>query len=113
MQLPETINEAKVWALASTVILGALGATASLTVIAGLTWPQKAAMVFYGTVMAALFTDPVVALVNMPPGISYGVAFLVGMFSMTIVGALVTMIRKADLWALVSDIISSWLRRGG
>jgi len=110
MQLPENFSEARVWA----VIIGASGAVASLTFIKDMTWPQKIAMVFFGTVMSVLFTEPVVTLVNMPAGLANGVAFLVGMFSMTIAGALIGMVRKADLWALVSEIIRSWLaRRGG
>lgn len=109
MQLPETINEAKIWA----VVVGALGATASLTFIKDMSWPQKIAMVVYGTVMSVLFTDPVVALVNMPTGLASGVAFLVGMFSMTLAGAVITAFRGGDVWNLIADIARSWLRRGG
>ncbi|GAB2913629.1 hypothetical protein [Paralcaligenes ginsengisoli] len=110
MQLPETLSETKLWTLG----LGALGAVMSLSSIKGMSWRQKLAMGISGAVIAALFAQPIIDLVNMPPGWSGGIAYLVGMFGWAVVDKTISTIREADLWSLVSDIVRSWLaRRGG
>lgn len=110
MRLPESITEAKLWA----VVIGAAGAAVSLTFIKDMPWPQKAAMVVSGTVFSVLFTQPVIDFVQMPAGWSDGVSFLIGMFGWSLAGSILSMIRKADWWDLTKEIIRSWLvRKGG
>lgn len=110
MQPPESISEAKLWA----IVIGAAGAAVSLTFIKDLTWSQKLAMVVSGTVMSAVFTQPVIEFVNVPAGWSNGIAFLVGMFGWSLAGSVLSMIRKADWWDLTKEIVRSWLvRKGG
>ncbi|MDS1141708.1 hypothetical protein RE432_14800 [Pusillimonas sp. SM2304] len=110
MQPPDNPTEAKVWA----VLIGAAGAAVSLTFIKGLTRWQKLTMVVSGTLMSAIFTQPVIELVNIPRNWSDGVAFLVGLMAWSVVGSFLSMIRKADWWELAKEIIRSWLvRKGG
>ncbi|NYT38855.1 hypothetical protein ERD78_18935 [Allopusillimonas soli] len=110
MQPPDTFPEAKLWAAA----IGAVGAAFSMAFIKDLTPWQKAVMVLVGAVIAALFTQPIIELIGMPPGWRDGAAFLVGMFGWAIAGSILTMIRKADWWELAKEVIRSWLvRKGG
>lgn len=109
MQPPESIEEAKVWA----VVLGGLGAALSLNSIQGLSRGQRVMTVLSGAVMAGVLSQPIISWVGFPDGFSDAVAFLVGMFGVSIAGAIIKMFKTADLWLLVSEIVRSWFKRGG
>lgn len=106
---PPDIPEATLWSAA----IGAAGAALSMAFIKDLTPTQKVVMVLAGTVISVLFTDPIAELVDMPPGLKNGTAFLVGMFGWALAGSVLSMIRKADWWELVKEIALSWLKRRG
>lgn len=109
MQVPDSIEEVKVWA----VVAGALGAALSLNSIQGLTGTQRVMTVISGAAMAGFLSHPIIHWVGFPMGFSGAVSFLVGMFGVSGAGTLIKMIRSADLWPLASEILRSWLKRKG
>lgn len=109
MQPPESIEEAKVWA----VVLGGLGSALSLNSIQGLGWGQRVMTVLTGAVMAGVLSQPIVAWVDFPAGFSDAVSFLVGMFGVSIAGSIIKMFKTADLWLLASEVLRSWFKKGG
>lgn len=76
-----------------------------------MTFGQKAMMVVTGSVMAGLFAPPIISMVNAPDGWGSVISFLVGGIGWVTMGKLISTIREADVWGLVSDIIRSWFQR--
>lgn len=109
MQIPDSIEEVKVWA----VIAGGLGAALSLNSIQGLSTAQRFMTVLSGAAMAGFLSHPIIHWVGFPMGFSGAVSFLVGMFGVSIAGSIIQMIHSADLWPLVSEILRSWFKRKG
>lgn len=52
---------------------------------------------------AVYLTDPVIAWLQLGGmrGVQYGMAFLIGMFSLNLAGAVMDLIRSGRLWALI------------
>lgn len=107
MQLPEELRSPR----AVSIALGILGSMVALTIVKDLTPAQKVAMVVTGSVSAAICAPPVIALVNAPDGWSNIISFLIGGIGWVTMGKLISMIRDADVWGLVSGIVRSWLER--
>lgn len=111
MQIPDSIEEVKLWA----VIAGALGAALSLNSIQGLTTAQRVMTVISGAAMAGFLSQPIIHWVGFPVGVGFSnaVSFLIGMFGVSVAGSIIKMIHKADLWPLASEILRSWFTRKG
>lgn len=75
-----------------TLIAGFLGAVVSLKFIAGLNWWQRTSTVLAGTFIAAYCTPLTVELLSLSPKLEGAIAFLGGLFGMSIAGAAITAI---------------------
>jgi len=100
MQIPD-IEDSTIWAAA----IGLVGSAFSLGAVPGLSWPQRIRLLVGGAVMAALFSAPVMEWMSMPSGWAGPIAFLVGALGWSTLESTLQAIRKADLWALLSDLI--------
>lgn len=75
-----------------TLIAGFLGAVVSLKFIAGLNWWQRTSTVLAGTFIAAYCTPLTVELLSLSTKLEGAIAFLGGLFGMSIAGAAITAI---------------------
>lgn len=75
-----------------TLIAGFLGAVISLKFIDGLSVKQRASTVIAGTIIAAYCTPLTVELLGLSTKLEGAIAFLGGLFGMSIAGAAITAI---------------------
>ena len=75
-----------------TLIAGFCGAVISLKFLAVLTIWQKVTTVAAGTIVAAYCTPLTVEILNLSPKLEAAIAFLGGLFGMSIAGAAITAI---------------------
>jgi hypothetical protein len=100
MQIPD-IQDSAIWAAA----VGFIGSAFSLGAIRGLSRGQKVNLLVAGPVVSGIFTGPVIDWMNLPSGWWWPVAFLVGVLGWSTLESALNAIRRADLWALLSDLI--------
>lgn len=70
-----------------TIAAGFIGAVISLKFISGLTIWQRATTVAAGAIVAAYCTPLTVELLNLSPKLEGAIAFIGGLFGMSVVGA--------------------------
>lgn len=92
------------------VMAGLLGAFAGLKFAPGLTWPERFFNVVCGASCAAYISPAIGELFDLSTQYKQsGLAFLIGMFGMSIAASIMAAIRDYPL----GEIIKKWLTRGG
>jgi hypothetical protein len=88
----------------ATLVGGFFGALVSLKFIEGLGTKQRATTVLAGTLVSAYVTPIVVSYLELTPKMEGGIAFLCGLFGMSLTGAIIKAIPEwlaaaKDKWA--------------
>lgn len=89
-----------------TIVAAILGALTSLLFNRGAQLARRAGLVAGGVCVAFYTADPAVAWVGLPDRYVSPVGFLIGLFGIQIVEAVMRAIGQADLWSVLRDWIS-------
>jgi CDP-diglyceride synthetase len=93
----------------SGLIAGFLGSLVSLRFVDGAkTWTGLVLMALAGTLTAAYIAPAITEYLGSSQRVEHALTFGIGMFGMTIAGAIVCAVRELKL----ADAIASWLKRG-
>ena len=88
------------------LILGLIGSIIALKWIEAVGVWGRTCAVFIGCATAQIGTHPTLKFFEYNNEYEALVAFLIGLFSMSIIGAIMKAINQADLWALVKEWFS-------
>lgn len=93
----------------SQLLAGFLGALGSLHFLPKASRIFLCSMVINGAICAAYVTPAIAVYLDVGERLENGIAFTVGLFGMTLTGAVITAIRESKL----AESISSWTKRPG
>ena len=92
------------------LIAGFVGAVVSLRFVTeARTWPARITMALCGTLCAAYLTPALAEYLDASERVENGLAFALGLFGMTLAGAIVSAIRELK----VAEQIATWFKRPG
>ena len=93
------------------IVAGGIGAFISLNFFNGLRAWEKWTTVFGGWALAAWGSGPITAIFELKPGISTGVALILGLFGMSLAAKLISTLRDTDWIGFTKAVLK--LVRGG
>lgn len=94
-----------------TLIFGLIGAIAALKWVDAVGIYGRMFAVVTGCAIAQAITPVTLLFFQFNVEYEGGTAFVIGLFGMSIVGAIMKAINSANLWELVKDIVSSWFSK--